>query len=140
MKTGVVTLCGFLLALLIVANATHAETYPWEDDPSIAATVLAWMKEVEAVVRAHSDPIQRSIICRVPDTDVVITALMLATGLPRLKIMAAVAPLEKLGFVEISNNDSGQWIIKPASEEAREKMKRWAETWCVGDGTCGVTR
>ena len=125
-------------ALLLVANGTNAQPYPWDEDAGLAETVLAWMKEVEAVVRARSDPVQRAIVCRVPYTDIVITALIQATNLSRPKIMHATSRLENMGLVKVSNNSSGQWTITPESEEAREKMKRWAESWCVGDDKCDV--
>ena len=102
------------------------------------ASVATWLAEVEAVVRTHADPVRRTIVCRVPYTDIVITSLVQATKISRNNIMRAAARLESMSLVKVSNNLSGQWIIKPASEEAREKMKRWAETWCVGDDECGV--
>jgi len=124
------------LALLLVANGTSAQPYPWDEGPRLAETVLAWMKEVEAVVRARSDPVQRTIVCRVPYADIAITSLIQATNLSRPKIMHATTRLESMGLVKVSNNASGQWTITPKSEDAREKMKRWAETWCVGDDKC----
>ncbi len=98
------------------------------------------MKEVEAVVRAHSDPVRRTIICRIPDTDIVITALVNATKISWMDVMRAAKRLESAGLVKVRNNTSGQWIITPASEETREKMKRWAKDWCTSDGNCGVQR
>ena len=126
------------LAFLFVVNSAIAQSYPWDKDPDLAETVLAWMKEVEAVVRARSDPVQRTIVCRVPYTDIVITSLIQATSLSRPKIMHATNRLESMGLVKLSNNASGQWTITPKSEETREKMKRWAVSWCVGDDKCDV--
>ncbi len=126
------------LALLLVTSAASGQPYPWDKDPDLAETVLAWMKEVEAVVRTRSDPLGRTIVCRVPYTDIVITSLALATKTSRVNIMRAASRLESMELVKISNNSFGQWTIKPASEEAREKMKRWAEDWCTSDENCEV--
>ncbi len=126
--------------LLPVAKATRAQPYPWDKDPQLAEIVQAWMREVEAVVLARSDPIRRTIICRVPDSDIIITAMVRSSKVSRVNIIRAAARLESMGLVKISNNSSGQWIIKPASEETREKMKRWAKDWCTNDENCGVQR
>ncbi len=120
----------------VVQSAGAKNSVPPTEDTG-PESVAAWLAEVEAVVRAHADPVRRTIVCRVPYTDVVITSLVQATKVSRHNIMRAAARLESMNLVKISNNMSGQWIIQPASEEAREKMKRWAETWCVGDDDCG---
>ena len=109
-------------------------------DRSHLMGVKEWLEDVEAAVRIHSDPVKRAIVCRVPFTEVSITALVLATKIPRPRIMQAAADLERMGLVKIGNNITSQWIIQPASKHALYRMWRWARHWCASDEECGVRK
>ena len=108
-----------------------------KSDPS---GVKEWLKEVESVVQIHSDPVRRAIVCRVPFTDLSITALVQATKIPRPQIMMAVSTLRGLGLVDLSKNVHGNQVVIPASDKARQRMRRWAYDWCATDDACGVNK
>ncbi len=134
------TRLGIGLAILLAVSSASAKDVPLKKTSPNLSGVAGWLKQVEGVVRIRSDPVRRAIVCRVPYMELSIPALVRATKIPKPKIMFAITSLKGMGLVDISNNPSGQWIIVPASPQAREKMRRWAEDWCVSDEECGVMR
>ena len=122
-----------VLLAAISANANDIVPSPDDKDPD---SVASWLMEVEAIVRTRTDPVRRTIICRVPFTDISITALVQSTNIPRPNIMRAITRLETMGLVKVSNDAAGHFLIIPASEEARDKMRRWASDWCISEDEC----
>ncbi len=110
------------------------------DKRSESLDVASWLKEVESIVRIHSDPVQRTIVCRVPYTDLAVTSLVQVTGIPRVRIMSAINSLKAAGLVNLTNNQHSQWIVVPASEDARKRMNKLARSWCTNDDECAVKR
>ena len=110
------------------------------DDKSAALDLASWLKDVESIVRIHSDPVQRTIVCRVPYTDLAVTSLVQATGIPRVRIMQAINSLKATGLVNLTNNQQSQWIVVPASEDARKRMQKLARSWCTNNDECTVKR
>ena len=127
-----------LLTLFVVGSAWAADS-SWEDDRSPLGKAKAWARDVEAMARVHSDPVLRSIVCRVPYEDFTVEAIMRATKIPGPRLKRAVQLLERMGLVEVVQNGNVMRLV-PASEKAREKMRRWSEQWCVGDDACSVAR
>ena len=130
MKSTLIRSSATCLALLLMANAASAKPNPWNKVAGLPETVLAWMKEAEAVVQARYDPIKRTIICRVSNADIVITELIQETNVSESRMMHAITRLKERRWVRVSDNAGGQGTITPATEEAREKMKRWAPYFC----------
>ncbi len=133
----------WLIALAVffaVAGAASARDMPWDEINPQAADVAGWLKQVETVVRIHSDPAQRAIVCRVPFTNLSITALVRATQIPRPQLMSAVTKLRHRGLIEVTKDDHGHQIIVPASETARKFMRKWAYDWCASDDACEVSK
>ncbi len=91
-------------------------------------------------LRVNSDPVMRTIICRVPFSDISPESLYRATKLPVPRIMQALKELQGMGLVIFDRNLNGRLVIAPASRYARSKMRRWSYDWCGGGDECGVTR
>ncbi len=128
------------LAVLIAANAVSAQPYPWDTDPKTAATVHAWIKEVQAVIGIRLDPLLKTIVCRVPYTNFTMDSLAKATGVTKVTLAHAVSELVDKGLIGLDHDADGTMLIVPANERAREKMRKWAENWCTSDESCGVQR
>ncbi len=128
------------IAVLLVVSSALADNVRRDKKKSEISDVSDWLKSVEAVVRAHSDPARRAIVCRVPFTDLSITALVAATKIPRLQIMMAVSALKAQGLVELSKNIHGHQVVIPANNHARDKMRKWAYDWCASDDACDVKK
>jgi hypothetical protein len=128
------------LALLLLTSPAGAQPYPWEKDPKIAEAVGEWLKEVEGIVRIRATPILRTIVCRLPFTDITIEGLAKATGLDPIKIAHGVSALVDKGLVRIEPVAGGTVKIVPNGERARDTMRKWANDWCTSDDSCGVQR
>ena len=112
---------------------------PWESGIDTLA-VTEWLKEVEAAVRIHANPLERSIVCRLPYTDVSVRSLSLATGHTKRQITYAAAKLQDWGLVKLRPGEGGYPTIVPANEKSRELMRGWANQWCAQDNECGIQR
>lgn len=126
------------LAFLFVVNTAIAQSYPWDKDPNLAETVSEWFKEVESVVRIRSDPVLRTIVCRVPYTKFTVDNLAKATGLAPITIAHGVSELVDKGLVRFDSGADGTVTIVPNGRSARETMRGWANDWCTSDDHCGV--
>lgn len=110
-----------------------------ENNRKTETTSLAeWLKEVEIAVRIHADPLNRTIVCQVPYTDVSVRTISLATGLTGREVILAAAKLRDWGLVKFLPNEKGAPIIAPANEKYRKLMRSWAEQWCAQDDKCNA--
>ena len=113
-------------ALIFVAasakGADSPEDSPWNYDMDPMAGFKAVVKDAEMIARINTDLVLRAIVCRVPFTDISVNALLKATKLPGPRVMRGVRELKNLGLVRVEGTD--EKTIKPASQEARKKMKK----------------
>ena len=124
-------------ALILVAASAKGEESLWDYDMDPTAGFQAFVRDAEMITRINTDLVLRAIVCRVPFTDVTVDALLMATKLPGPRVMRGIRELEALGLIRVEGAGSDN-KIKPASQKAREKMKKWAYEWCVSDDKCGV--
>ena len=106
---------------------------------SETTSLAKWLKEVEMAVRVHADPLNRTIVCRVPYTDVSVRTISLATGHTGRDIILAAAKLRDWGLVKFLPNEKGAPIIAAADEKTRKLMRSWAEQWCARDDKCDAS-
>ena len=118
------------LALSLMANPADAQPNPGDKNADFAGTGVPWFNDVEAILKARYDPIKRTIICRVANTDIVISALIEGTDVSQSRMKHAIDRLKSRRLVQVGNNAVGERIITPTTDEAREKMKRWAPFFC----------
>ena len=77
------TVRAFLVVLLAVgpclisANANDAKR---ENGELGSRLVLDWLREIEIAVRVHANPLERTIVCWLPFTDISIQAMSQVTG------------------------------------------------------------
>ena len=134
----------FILGCLAVAVAPVG--------PSIAASEItpdnkqqgwakfgSWLNDAQTFTRINADPVMRTIACRVPYFNFTPKAMMRATHLSKPRFMRAIHQLESMGLVRIVV-ENGQEQITVASEQARAKLRDWADQWCASDDTCEVSR
>ena len=130
----------FLLAVgpcLISANADDANN---ENGELGSRLVLDRLREVEIAVRVHANPLERTIVCWLPFTDISIQAMSQVTGHTKHQITYAASKLRDLGLAKLHPGEGGYPTIVPANEKTRELMRRWAEQWCAASDECGVKR
>jgi len=99
-----------------------------------------WLDAAQISLAINSDPVLRTIVCRVPFLNFTLEAMVTATGLSRERLVLAINVLKELGLVTWEPNNGGHRLIKPASDEARDAMLSWSDYWCVGDDQCGVEK
>ncbi len=136
------------IALLVLLAATPADADPRKNAPSkrqlksetpLIEKIESWIIDLETVVRVNSDPVLRAIVCRVPFSNYSLDALTMGTKIPKDQFERAIDKLKRRGLIATSRN-RGITMIFPASEDAREAMRRFAMDWCTPDGECGVER
>ena len=128
------------LAVLLSAGPADASSQNWDYHEVELARISAWLRDVELVARINSDPVLRTIVCRVPFSDITPDALYRATKLPPARVMQAVEELKGMGLVAFGINLRGREIITAANNEARKRMRRWSYRWCGTDDRCAVAR
>ncbi len=114
------------------------DEYPWGYDQDSLATAGRMLREVEMAFQLNSDPVLRTIVCRIPFTNFTLKAMVLATGIPKDLITHAVQQLSEMDLVHWAYDDNGKIFIVPASEEARIMMISWANRWCSSEEACAV--
>ena len=92
------------------------------------------------IARVNSDPVLRTIVCRVSFSDIPPDALYRATKLPQARVMQAVEELKGMGLIAFGINLRGREAITAANSEARKRMRRWSYRWCGTDDRCAVAR
>ena len=85
------------------------------------------------------NPVLRTIVCGIGYTNFSPKTFAKAIRASPNKIMDAVGDLERMGLVKLVPEFHYGGNIVPASEFARNKMRRWADAWCVGDDKCHAT-
>ena len=91
-------------------------------------------------MRIHADPLERTIVCRLPYIDISIRALSLVTGFSKQQLSFAAEKLRDRGLVKLRPGEGGYPTIVPANEKSRNMMLRLAEQWCGLGDECGVRR
>ena len=129
----------FTVAFLFATSPASGAHLSWDRTETDLARVSAWLKDIEKLARIIADPAKRAIVCRVPFFNFTPKAMIRATKLPQTRLMHAVNELEGMGLVTLVE-ERGYLQVAPASEDARVKMRRWADNWCVSDDTCGLSR
>ena len=122
---------------LISANANDVKS---DDSEMGSRPVLDWLREVEIAVRIHANPLERTIVCRLPFTDVSVQAMSMITGHTKQTISYAATRLRDWGLVKLQMGEGGYPTIVPANEKSRKLMRLWAEQWCAQGDKCGVKR
>lgn len=99
-----------------------------------------WLDAAQISLAINSDPVLRTIVCRVPFLDFTLEAMVTATGLSRERLVLAINVLKEMGLITLELGNGGRPVIRPASEEARDAMLSWSDYWCVGDDQCDVAK
>ena len=118
-----------------------SKVYESANDP-LAITIeemRTWSRDFEMLFRVNADPVLRAIVCRVPFTNWSLDALAMGTDIPKDRFFDSMRLLDEMGLVTHSERN-GITIIRPASEFARVKMRKFAREWCTSDDTCGVKK
>ncbi len=126
-----------LAAMFATGIALADESAGNDQDPLSKAK--SWAINLEAATRIASDPVLRSIVCRVPFANFTIEAIMRATKIPGPRLKRAVQRLENMNLINVVRQGNVMRIV-PANEKARAKMREWANKWCTSDDECGVAR
>ena len=129
-----------VVALLSGSDAPASETLPRfpRQDASITE-VKRWFEDVTAKVEVSLDPVLRQIVCRVAYGAFSPDSLIRAMRVSGTKVWSAVDKLKWMGLVKVRVG-TGYDLVLPASDRTRDMMRRWAESWCMTDDTCGVQR
>lgn len=127
------------VAILLATNPANGRDSYWDRSEIELARISAWLKDTNNFLRIIADPAKRAIVCRVPFFNFTPKAIVRATRLPQARLMRAAIDLEAMGLVSLVE-ERGHLQFAPASEDARVKMRRWADNWCVNNDTCGVSR
>jgi hypothetical protein len=133
---------GFVLALAVLyaANTASAKSLPSDTKDDGLVAFSSWLNDVELALQINTDPVLRSVVCRIPFTNFTPGTLAKATHLSRGRVMQAVSKLMDMGLVKIVSGDKGRPIVVPASDEIRQKLRRWVYDWCTTDNECEVAR
>ena len=99
---------------------------------------VGWIKDQEMMFRINVDPVLRTIVCRIAYTEISPKILSKAVRTAPGKLMGAIIELERMGLVKRDPQHRFDANIVPASNSAREKMRRWADAWCTSDDKCDV--
>ncbi len=129
-----------VLASVCVMHSADAETVRKVDDDNPADVAARWINSSAISLRVNSDPVFRTIVCRVPFTNYTFESLIRATGLPKQRLATALGELVVMGLVSMQTESSGNVLVVPASENARKMMREWADKWCMDNNACGVQR
>lgn len=111
-----------------------------EGKPVDLAAVTQWTKNAVEVLRINSDPVLRTVVCRVAYNPFTAPRLVSATGLPASQINRAFKELRDMGLVRFEEAQGRYPTITSANPVAREKMRRLADRYCTSDNECGVKR
>ena len=98
-----------------------------------------WYRQKELTLRINLDPVLRTIVCRIAYADFSPRTLSWAIKATRKKTMSALAELERLELIKLMPSHDFEGVIAPASEQARERMRHWADEWCASDDKCDVS-
>lgn len=121
-------------------SPANAKDNPRQISGTDSNAVTEWLREIETAVRVHANPLERSIVCRLPYTDVSVRSMSLATGHTKRTITYAATKLQEWGLVKLLPGEGGYPTIVPANEKSRELMRSWADQWCAQDSDCSVAR
>ena len=130
---------GLAVCALIGAHSVHAGEVPWDHWPGGLPALVAWVEDVQAMMRIGADPVMRAIVCRVPYTDVTVGAIVRATRIPTPRLMRAAHQLRNMGLIALEGVGLDQ-RIRPASESTRARMREWAYHACATDDGCRAPR
>ena len=111
-----------------------------ESKPVDLAAVTKWVGNAAEVLRINSDPVLRTVVCRVAYNPFTAPRLVSATGLPASQVNRAFKELRDMGLVRFEEAQGRYPTITSANPSAREKMRRLAERYCSSDRECGVKR
>ena len=129
-----------VIALLIGTQAAARDGAPRLPRPDAPLTeIVRWFDDVAAKVELSLDPVLRQIVCRVAYEPFSPDSLSRAMHVSGTKIWSAVDRLSWMGLVNVRVN-TGFNLVVPTSDRARDLMRRWAESWCTNDDSCGVRR
>ena len=133
---------GFVLALAVLytANIASAKSLPSDTKDVGLMAFSSWLNDVEMALQINTDPVLRSVVCRIPFMNFTPGTLAKATHLPRGRIMQAVSKLMDMGLAKMVAGDGGRPMVVPASDEIGQKLRRWVYDWCATDDECRVAR
>lgn len=127
----------FAAALVVLAaSATAGSTSIGEENDH---GWDGWLMTKELEYRVNLDPVLRTIVCRIAYAEFSPQSLARAIRATPNKIMDAVAELERMKLIQVNPPFSFRGIIVPASRQARDLMRLWADHWCVRDNKCEPT-
>ena len=142
-----VALVAFALAAFLVVNPAGAKEKSKQLKSESAADPLAitieemgtWARDFEMLFRVNADPVLRAIVCRVPFTNWSLDALAMGTGIPKNRFFDGMRLLDEMGLVTHTYKN-GIIMIRPATEFARVRMRKFAREWCTNEDACSVKR
>ncbi len=110
------------------------------DKPVDTQAIANWLSNAAEVLRINSDPVLRTIVCRVAFSPFTVRNLVSATGLPIHQVNRAINDLKAMGLVRYEEAQGRYPTIRYATSEAREKMRRLADRYCATDKKCNVEK
>ena len=108
--------------------------------PVDLTAVSEWVRTAAEVLRINSDPVLRTVVCRVAYQPFTALRLVSATGLPKNQVNRALKQLRDMGLVRFDEVQGRYPTITSANPVARAKLRRLAEQYCASNDTCGVKR
>ena len=133
------------LTVAVIALLTGTDAAAGDDAPKLPkpdaplVEIVRWFDDVTAKIEISLDPVMRQIVCRVAYEPFSPDSLSRAMRVSGTKIWNAVDKLSWMGLVNVRVNMDLNLVV-PASDRARDLMRRWAESWCMSDDSCGVQR
>lgn len=128
------------MAVIAIPIADYsARSEPHRGDAEDPWTLAARsVKSVHFALRVNSDPVLRTIVCRIPYTNFTLDTLARATRINSERIASALGELVVMGLVTLRTEPQGDVVVTPASESAQSLMREAAEKWCNGSDDCDL--
>lgn len=131
---------GIALVVSLGIGSANAETTSWERSEISLAEVAAWVRKFEFAMRINTDPVLRAIVCRIPYAHFTPKTLTMAIANSPERVLHALRILEGRSLIMIVGAERWDGLIVPTSEEARQKMRDFAQRWCRDDDECAALR
>ncbi len=129
-----------VIAILLASGPAKTDGRSLEPDVATRMYFEAWVRDANLAFRINSDPVVRTIVCRIPFTVFTLEAMALATGIPKHRIAHAVNKLKTMDLANWGLDKDGNIVIVPQSASVRREMIRWTDHWCTGDDQCEIGR
>ena len=126
-----------ILALIFLfADSATARDTEWDHAERDLARIAALVRDAETAIRINSDPVLRTIVCRLGFHRISVGAIARATGVSKRRLLEGVRELMVRGLVNITDADGDYYLLEPTDRDAKAKLQRWAYNWCSNDDRC----